>query len=238
MAEGAVYRAQKDLEDAKAIGIGRRKGFLGLLLCLLVAVLIGAACIHPIQPIDYEVVREWGTFLDGILNNADIPGWLRLAVTILLYIPMILLYLLYSLCMILFSVMEMLYGLSVTAYVIGCVVAVVAAVILVIILNGFFPISKLFKPAHKRRCRQALKQAAASRKAAGEKQARMQAEFRAGIHFAEAKRKDAEALRAYQEDKSWNEAFAEKWQRAWFNYLQTHIAQDIDSIDSMMDKLL
>lgn len=227
---GALICARGELDDANAVCIGRWAGLFGLLMSLLVAVLIGAACIHPIHAIHYEATSELIPYLNGILNDADIPGWLRLVGTVLLYIPMFLIYLLNAVCKILFPLMEMLYGLSLSAYIIGCAAAVVAAVILVIILNHFFPISKLFKLAHKRQCKQALKQAEAASKAAIEKQNRMQKKFRAGNHFAEAKRKDAEALQAYQADKAWNEAFAEKWQRAWFSYLRSHTAVGIDSL--------
>lgn len=218
-----VKRAKERLEEAEKHRGKRRSGFWGLLFSLLVLALIAAACIHPVHPINYQaIMSEWVPALDEKLNDSSLPSWAQLVLGILSYIPLILLYLLHNLCAVLFGLMELLHDNSVKSYIIGCVVAGVAALVLVAIINAVMPVWALFTPSHKDQREQELASAKGACDRAYQEQKRLQEEFRSSERYQAAQRKDQEALRRYEEDKAMNEAFAEEWQRAWFNYLETH----------------
>lgn len=212
----ALKTADEALEKAKNRDEAVLNARAGLLLVLLLAVLVGLITLRGLgYPVDLEPAAN---ALTGFLRKTwnTLPSVLNVIVCVPLAIPIyvcvIPMALVQSTGDFILSMAE--FGM---AWHIGPIVLLWGAVAVVAVL---LQIHRAFwqyeEPAAQRAYDEAKK--ALHRKQKEYK--RMQDEFRQSERYKEAQQKDAQQEEARLADKAANEAFAEQWQRAWFEAVQ------------------
>lgn len=219
-----VQQARERVDDAKKVlseerSGSRLSGFFGLLFSLIWILIWVLPCIHPVHPIDYEGMEGWTASIGDWINTVDVPDWARVVLTVLGYIPMLLTYFFAAIEKVLTSLMEWVSSYGTGGYVGGIAVCAVLCLIGLAFINCYVPAWDLVRPSKKKECREWLDYAEKALEDIEAEQARKKDEYAQREDYKKLKAEYEAKLKAYEEDKAMNEAFAEQWQRAWYDFI-------------------
>lgn len=216
-AKESIREAKKSLELEAAHS--RVKGFLGLLLSLIWVLIWVLPCIHPFHPVDCSFMQDWLSGINGWINGADVPGWVRLVLTVLGYIPVILIYVLSTIEQILLLFMDWMVALGVVWQIAGMVLCAALCLVGLAILNVYYPAWDLVRPSKRGQFQKEIDEAEKALRDVKREQTRLKEEFAQRPDYKRLQEQHTAKLKAYEKDKAMNEAFAELWQRAWYDFI-------------------
>lgn len=219
-----VQQARERVDEAKKALSEERSGtrlsgFFGLLISLIWIFIWVLPCIHPVHPIDCEGMESWAASIGGWINTADVPDWARAVLTVLGYIPMFLTYFFAAIEKVLIGLMEWVSSGGTGWYIGGIVVCAVLCLIGLAFINYYVPAWDLVRPSRRAQCKDKLEAAEKALEDIKAEQARKKEEFLNSEEYKKCENAYQASLKAYEEDKAMNEAFAERWQRAWYDFI-------------------
>lgn len=218
-AEASVRKAKSALEEEYGQHRSRIRGFFGTVFSLLLIAFLVLPCIHMVHPIDYAWAEGW---------NAAIVSWEkglieahgeRSVQALLGYIPVVLTGILAGVIKLPYMLIELLSSLGGSWYAGGIAALLVLCLIGLVLINRAFPSWNLVRPRQIGRRKRKLDEAKKALEQVKAEQARKQEEYAQSGEYQAARAEYNAALMAYKEDKENNEAFAELWQRAWYDYI-------------------
>lgn len=223
--------AEDNIKKAKTVlegeyGHSRREGFFGTIYSLIWIVFLALACINPVHPINYASVEGWAPAVANWINGLDVHGLTKAVLVFLGNIPILLTSIVAGIIVAPFRLIEWLSSFGMVWYAVGIAALAALCLIGLSVINSVHPAWDLVRPRQIGRCKSKLDEAKEALKQVKAEQARKREEYTQSREYKDAVAKNQAVQKAYEEDKAMNEAFAERWQRTWYDI----ILDDLESL--------